>query len=50
MRDNEGSGFFIVEGLSDGTEYIHLCDWVKVAEDALEVSTLDAVCKVKKNW
>ena len=49
MRDNEGSGFFIVEGLSDVTEYIHLGDWVIVAKDALEVSILDAVCSAKKN-
>ena len=28
MRDKEGSGFFGFEGLRDGTEYIHLGNWV----------------------
>ena len=33
MWDKEGSGFFGIEGLCDGTEYIHLGNWVIVAED-----------------
>ena len=50
MRDNEGSCFFIIEGLCDGTEYIHLGNWVIVAEDAVEVSIFYAICKIKKKW
>ena len=50
MQDNEGSGFFIIEGLRDGTEYIYLGNWVVVAEDAVEVSFFNAVCKIKKKW
>ena len=50
MRDYEGLGFFIVEGLSMGTEYIHLCDWVIVAEDAFKVSIFNAICKIEKKW
>ena len=33
MWDKEGSGFFGVKGLCDGTKYIHLCYWVIIAED-----------------
>ena len=45
MQDKEGSGFFGIEGLRDGTEYIHLENWVIVAEDAVEVSIFDAILK-----
>ena len=31
MRDKEGSGFFGIIGLRDGTKYIHLGYWVIVA-------------------
>ena len=48
MRDKEGSGFFGIKGLRDGTKYIHLGDWVIVAEDAVEVSIFDAICKIKE--
>ena len=50
MQDKEGSGFFGIEGLCDGTEYIHLSNWVMVAEDAVEVSILNAISKIKKEW
>ena len=48
MRDKEGSGFFDIEGLCDGSEYIHLGNWAIVAEDAVEVSIFDAIYKIKK--
>ena len=50
MWDKEGSGFLGVEGLRDGTKYIHLCYWVVIAEDAVEVSVLDAIGEIKKKW
>ena len=50
MRDKAGSGFVGIEGLRDGTEYIHLGNWVIVAEDAVEISIFDAICKIKKKW
>ena len=49
-RDKEGSGFFGIEGLCDGTEYIHLSNWVIVAEDAVEVSIFNAIYKIKEEW
>ena len=48
MWDKEGSGLFGVEGLRDWTKYIHLCYWVIIAEDAVEVSILDAISEIKK--
>ena len=48
MRDKEGSGFFGIESLRDGTKYIHLGNWVIVVEDAVEVSIFDALCKIKE--
>ena len=50
MRDMEGSGFFGIKGLRDGTEYINLGNWVIVAEDTVEVSIFDAICKIKEKW
>ena len=50
MRDQEGSGFFGVKGLCDGRKYIHLCYWVIIAEDAVEVSILDAISEIKEKW
>ena len=47
MRDKEVSGFFGVKGLRDGTKYIHFCYWVIIAEDAVEVSILDAISEIK---
>ena len=49
MRDKEGSGFFGVKGLRDGTKYIHLGYWVIIAEDAIEVSLFDAISEIKEN-
>ena len=49
MRDKEGSGFFGVKGLRDGTKNIHLCYWVIIAEDAVEVSLFDAISENKEN-
>ena len=48
MWDKEGSGFFGIEGLRDGTKYIHMGNWVIVAENAVEVSIFDAICKIKE--
>ena len=48
MRDKEGSGFFGVKGLRDGKKYIHLCYWVIIADDAVEVSILDAISEIKE--
>ena len=50
MRDKEGSGFFGVKGLRDRTKYIDLCYWVIIAEDAVEVSILDAISEIKEKW
>ena len=50
MWDDEGSGFFVNGGFSEGTEYIHLGNWVIVAEDALQVSIFYALSEVKKKW
>ena len=50
MRYKEGSGFFGVKCLRDGTKYIHLCYWVIIAEDTVEVSIFDAICKIKEKW
>ena len=46
MWDKEGSGFFYIKSLRDGTEYIHLCYWVIIAEDAVEISIFDAICEI----
>ena len=46
MWDKEGSGFFGVKGLRDGTKDIHLSYWVIIVEDAVEVSIFDAIGKV----
>ena len=50
MWDKEKSGFFGIEGLCDGTEYTHLGNWVIVAEDAIEVSIFEGICKIKEEW
>ena len=50
MRDKEGPGFFGIKGLRDGTKYIHLGNWVIFAEDAVEVSIFDAICKIEEKW
>ena len=46
MRNDQGSGFFVVEGLREGTKYIHLSDWVITPEAALEVSVFNAIREV----
>ena len=46
MRDTEGSGFFGVKSIRDGTKYIHLCYWVIIGEDAVEVSILDVISEI----
>ena len=46
MRNDQGSGLFFVEGLGEGTKYIHLSDWVIIPEDALKVSIFNAVREV----
>ena len=50
MRDEEGSGIFVLEGLRDGAKYKHLVNGIVVTEDALEVSIFDTLCKIKKKW
>ena len=48
MRDHKWSEFFFIEGLGDGTEYIHLRDGVIITEDALKVSVFNTICEIKK--
>ena len=50
MRDDEGSGFFVIEDLGEVTEYINLGNLVIVAEDALKVSIFFAIYEIKKKW
>ena len=50
MRDNERSGFLYIEGLGEGTKYIHLGFGVIVSEDALKVSILNAIREMKEEW
>ena len=35
-----------MEGLGEGTEYIHLGDWVIIPEDALKISIFNTICEV----
>ena len=49
MRNDQGSGFFAVEVLREGTKYIHLSYWVIIPEDALKVSILMQYVKFRKN-
>ena len=46
MWDKEGSGLFGIKGLRDGTKCIHLCYWVIIAKDAVEVNILDAIGEI----
>ena len=46
MRNDQGSRFFVVEGLREGTKYVHLSDWIIIPEDALEVSIFNAIREV----
>ena len=46
MRNDQGSGFFFVEGLCEGTKYINFSDWVIIPEDALKVSIFNAIREV----
>ena len=48
MRVEEGSGFFVLEGLCDGAKYIHSVNGIVVTEDAVEVSIFDTISKIKK--
>ena len=41
-----GTGFFVVESFVQGTKYMHLGDWVVIAEDALKVSIFNAIREV----
>ena len=50
MWDKEGSGFFCVKVLRDGTKYIPLGYGIIIAEDAVKVSIFDAICEIKKKW
>ena len=46
MRNDQRSGFFVIEGLCEGTKYIHLSDGIIILEDALEVSVFNAIREV----
>ena len=46
MRDNEGSRFFYIKGLSEWKKFILLGYRVIISEDALEVSIFDAVGEI----
>ena len=50
MRDDEGTGFFVLEGLRDGAKYLHLGNGIVVTEDAVEVSIFNAIRKIQKKW
>ena len=50
MRDKERSGFFCVKGLRDVTKYIHLCYWVIVSKDTVDVSIFDAISEINEKW
>ena len=50
MRDEEGYGFFVLEGLRDGAKYIHLVNGIVVMEDAVEVSIFYTKSKIRKKW
>ena len=46
MRNDQRSGFFVVEGRRERTKYIHLSDGIIIPEDALEVSIFIAIREV----
>ena len=46
MRNDQGSGFFVVEG----TKYIHLSDGITISEDALKVSIFNAIREVQNKY
>ena len=46
MRNDQRSGFFVVEGLREGTKYIQLSDRIIISEDALKVSFFNAILEV----
>ena len=46
MRKDQGSGFFVVEGLREGTKYIHLSDGIIIPKDTLEVNIFNAIREV----
>ena len=49
MWDKEGSGFFCVKGLRDGTKYIHLRYGIIIAKNTVKVSIFNAYVKLRKN-
>ena len=50
MRDEKGSGFFVLQSLCDGAKYIHLVNGVVITEDALKVSFFDTISEIKEKW
>ena len=48
MRDEEGSGFFVLKSVDDGAKYIHLVDGVVITEDAVKVSIFYTISEIKK--
>ena len=46
MRNDQRSGFYVIEGLREGTKNIHLSDGIIISEDALKVSIFNAIREV----
>ena len=46
MRNDQRSGFFLIEGLREGTKNIYLSDGIVIPEDALEFSIFNAIREV----
>ena len=49
MRNDQSSGFFVIEGIPEGTKNIRSSDGIIIPEDALEVSILMQYVKFRKN-
>ena len=47
MWDNDGAGVFKKEVVREGSNHIHLADWIIVSEDDVEDSGFDKICAVK---
>ena len=46
MRNDQRSGFFVIEGLREGTKNILLSDGIIIPEDAFEISIFNALREV----
>ena len=47
MWDNDGAGVFKKEVVREGSNHIHLANWIIVSEDDVEDSGFDKICAVK---